>query len=152
MEFFYNWTLSTRLLEKQADCQSRIHELYRESRKKLLNIALSETPYPAFPGSNAINSYVYFVELFSESLYSWLPSRSTNIHDSQVFKTKILDSYLFCNYNSWFMIGLPPPREGPSLLIQLRYNSRLQCWTSWIPRRTAKKDPHLFNIHLTIFD
>ena len=29
MEFFCNWTLSTRLLEKQADCQPRLHELYR---------------------------------------------------------------------------------------------------------------------------
>ena len=26
--------------------------------------------YPAFPGSNATNLYVYFVELFSESCYS----------------------------------------------------------------------------------
>ena len=24
------------------------------------------------------------------------------IHDSQVFKTKIHDSYMFCNYDSWF--------------------------------------------------
>ena len=42
------------------------------------------------------NLYVYFVELFSESRYSWIPSRSANIHDSQVFKTKIPDSYMFC--------------------------------------------------------
>ena len=28
MEIFCNWTLSTRLLEKQADCQLRMHELY----------------------------------------------------------------------------------------------------------------------------
>ena len=28
---------------------------------------LLETLYPAFPGSNATNLYVYFVELFSES-------------------------------------------------------------------------------------
>ena len=106
MEFFCNWTLSTRLLEKQADCQPRMHELYRG-----LKIGLSETPYAAFPGSDAINSYVYFVELFSESRYSWFPSRSTKIHDSQVFKTKIHDSYMFCNYDSWFMIPLLPPRK-----------------------------------------
>ena len=31
---------------------------------------LSETPYLAFPGSNATNLYVYLVELFSESRYS----------------------------------------------------------------------------------
>ena len=114
MEFFCNWTLSTRLLEKQADCQLRMHELYRGSggmfhRKKILKIGPSETPYPAFPGSNAINSCVYYVELFSESRYSWFPSRSTKIHDSQVFKTKIHDSFMLCNYNSWFMIPLPPP-------------------------------------------
>ena len=85
-----------------------MHELCRGkgvcSPEKVLKIGLSETPYPAFPGSNAINSYVYFVELFSESRYSWFPSRSTKIHDSQVFKTKIHDhaSYMFRNYDSWF--------------------------------------------------
>ena len=115
MEFFCNWTLSTRLLETRADCQTWMHELCRGSggmfpRKKVLKIGLSETPYPSFPGLNAINSYVYFVELFSESRYSWFPSRSTKIHDSQVFKTKIHDSYMFCNYDSWFMIPLPPPK------------------------------------------
>ena len=117
MDFFCNWTLSTRLLEKQADCQSRMHELYRGVWEHVppeifLKIGLSETPYPAFPGSNAINSYVYLVGLFSESRYSWFPSRSTKIHDSQVFKTKIHDSYMFCNYDSWFMIPLLPPRES----------------------------------------
>ena len=51
-----------------------MHELYRGSGGmfpgKIWKIGLSKTPYPAFPGSNAINSYVYFVELFSESRYS----------------------------------------------------------------------------------
>ena len=47
------------------------------SPEKKLKIGLSETPYPAFPGSKAINSDVYFVELFSEYRYSWLPSRIT---------------------------------------------------------------------------
>ena len=43
--------------------------------KFFLKIGLSETPYPAFSGSNTINSYVYFVELLSvESLV---------IHDSR---------------------------------------------------------------------
>ena len=36
--------------------------------EKKLKIGLSETTYPAFPGSNAINSYVYFVELSVLSL------------------------------------------------------------------------------------
>ena len=71
-----------------------------------LKIGLSEMPYPAFVGSNVINSYVYLVELFSESRYSWFPRRSTKIHDPQVFKTKILDSYMFCNYDSWFRFYL----------------------------------------------
>ena len=115
MECFCNWTLSTSLLEKRADCQPQMHELYRGSRgmfprKKILKIGLSETPYSAVPGSNAINSYVYFVELFSESRYSWFPRRSTKIHDSQVFKTTISYCYMLCNYGSWFMIPLPPPK------------------------------------------
>ena len=75
-----------------------------------LKIGLSEMPYPAFLGSNVINSYVYLAELFSESRYSWFPRRSTKIHDSQVFKTKIHDCYMLCNYGSWFMIPLPPPK------------------------------------------
>ena len=76
---------------------------------KFWKIGLSETPYPAFPGSNTTNLYVYFVKLFSESHYSWFPSRSAKIQDSQVFKRKIQDSYIFCKYDSWFMIPLPPP-------------------------------------------
>ena len=31
---------------------------------KFWELVLSETPYPAFPGSNATNLYVYFVKLF----------------------------------------------------------------------------------------
>ena len=38
--------------------------------KKKLEIVLSETSYPAFSGTNAINPHVYFDELFSESRYS----------------------------------------------------------------------------------
>ena len=98
---FCNCTLSTRLLEKQLNYQPRLLELYRgvrghAPREKVWKIGLSETPYPAFPGSNTTNSYVYFVELFSESRYSWFPSRSAKIHDSQVLKTKIHYSYMFC--------------------------------------------------------
>ena len=57
-------------------------------------------PYPAIPGSNTIDLYVYFVELFSESRYSLFATRSAKIHDSQVLKTKIHDSYMFCKYDS----------------------------------------------------
>ena len=54
-------------------CQPRMHKLYRGVRghappKKKIKIGLSETTYPAFPRSNAINSYVYFVELSVLSL------------------------------------------------------------------------------------
>ena len=72
-----------------------MHELYsgvwgHAPPEKVLKIGPSETPYPALTWSNTINSYVYFAELFSESRYSWFPSRSTKIYDSQV-----LDSYMF---------------------------------------------------------
>ena len=62
--------------------------------------------------SNAINSYVYFVAVFSETRYSRFPSRSTKIHDSPVLKTKIHDSYKFCNNDPRFMIPLPPPNQN----------------------------------------
>ena len=106
--YFYNRTLITRLLEKQADYQPRLQELLRgvrghAPREKSWKIGLSETPYPAFPGSNANNLYVYVVQLFSKSLYSWFPSRSAKIHDSQVFKTKIHDFTCFVS-----MISLRP--------------------------------------------
>ena len=95
--FFCNWTLSTRLLETQADYQPRLQELYRGSGGMLPGKKFGKLDslkrHPAFPGSNATNLYVYFVELFSESCYSWFPSRSAKIHDSQVFKTK----------ESWFL-------------------------------------------------
>ena len=93
----WNWTLSTRVTGETSGLSAP-----NVPPEKCLKIGLSETPYPAFPGSNAINWYVHFVELFSESRYSWFPSRSTKIHDSQVFKTKIHDSYIFYNYDSWF--------------------------------------------------
>ena len=111
--YFYNRTLITRLLEKQADYQPRLQELLRgvrghAPREKSWKIGLSETPYPAFPGSNANNLYVYFVELFSKSRYSWFPSRSAKIHDSQVFKTKNHDFYMFCKYD---LSSSPPLSE-----------------------------------------
>ena len=113
---FCDWTLSTRTVS--PECRNYIGGPGAGFPGKILKIGISETPwYPAFPGSNAINSYVYFVELFSESRYSWFPSRSTKIHDSQVFNTKIHDSYMFCNYDSWFMIPLPPPIEKLSFVL-----------------------------------
>ena len=116
--YFYNWTLSTRLLEKQADYQPRLQELYRGVQghapwEKFWKIGLSETPYPVLPGSKANNLYVYFVELFSKSCYLWFPSRSAKIHDSQVFKTKIHDSYMFCKYD--LSSSLPLSEVGLSL-------------------------------------
>ena len=52
------------------ECTNYIGGSGGSSPGKKLKIGLSETPYPAFPGSNAINSYVYFVTLFSETRYS----------------------------------------------------------------------------------
>ena len=123
-------------------------ELYEGVRahgrpEKFLKIGLSETPYPAFPGSDAINSYVHFVELFSESRYSWFPSRSTKIHDSQVFKTKIHDSYIFCN---WFMIH--DSASTPDLLSQtsVYFERRSICHSSsgsyWLAGRPQKDVYH----------
>ena len=54
-------------------CQPQMYELYRGVRghappEKKMKTGLSKTTNPAFPGSNAINSYVYFVELSVLSL------------------------------------------------------------------------------------
>ena len=57
--------------------------------------------------------HTYFVALFSETRHSWFPSQSTKILDCPVLKTKIHDSYKFCNYDSWFMIPLPPMKLKP---------------------------------------
>ena len=71
-------------------CQPRLHKLYRGVRghalpeKKKLKIGLSETTYPAFPGSDAINSCVYFVELSVLSLV---------IHNSRTLFSKPFASY-----------------------------------------------------------
>ena len=69
--YFYNRTLMSRFLEKQADYQPRLQELLRgvrghAPREKSWKIELSETPYPAYPGSNATNLYVYLLN-FSQS-------------------------------------------------------------------------------------
>ena len=74
MQFFVTENQAPVSLEKQADCQPRMDELYRGVRghappEKKLKIELLETPYPIFPGSNAITSYVHFVALFLESRY-----------------------------------------------------------------------------------
>ena len=123
----------SRFLEKQADYQPRLQELLRgvrghAPREKSWKIELSETPYPAFPGSNANNLYVYFVELFSKSRYSWFPSRSAKIHDSQVFKIKNHDFYMFCK--SWSLF-VPSLERGWSLFAQsflYTYFVRMKIW------------------------
>ena len=56
-------------------------------RKTNLKIGLSEKTYPAFPGSNAINSYVYFVELSVLSLV---------IHNSRALFSKPFQSQANC--------------------------------------------------------
>ena len=81
--------------------------------RKFLKIGLSETPCPAFHRSNATNLYVYFVELSFESRYSWLPSRSTKIHHSLVFKRRfmILTCFITMIHDSWFRFH-PPTEKG----------------------------------------
>ena len=98
---FCKWTLSTRVTGETSGRSAPNAFRGMLPGKKNLKIGRSETPYPAFPGSNAINSYVYFVELFSESRYSWFLSRSTKIRDFL--------QVLTINNDSWFMIPLPPP-------------------------------------------
>ena len=84
MEFFVTEHYALVSLEKQVYCQPQMYELYRRvwgraPPKKKIKIGLSETTYPKFPGSNAINSYVYFVELSVLSLV---------IHNSRVLFSK----------------------------------------------------------------
>ena len=55
--------------------------------EKKLKIGLSETTYPAFPGSNAINSYVCFVQLSVLSLV---------IHNSRALFSKPFQSQANC--------------------------------------------------------
>ena len=81
--------------------------------RKFLKIGISETPYPAFHGSNATNLYVYFVKLSFGSHYSWFSSRSTKIHHSLVFKRRcmILTCFVTMIYDSWFRFH-PPTDKG----------------------------------------
>ena len=79
-------------LEKQVYCQRQMYELYRGVRghvppEKKMKTGFSETTYPAFPGSNAINSYVYFVELSVLSLV---------IHNSRALFSKPFQSQANC--------------------------------------------------------
>ena len=83
--YFYNRTLITRLLEKQADYQPRLQELLRgvrghAPREKSWKIGLSETPYPAFPGSNA-STFTWILLSFSQSLI---------IHDSRAEEQRFM--------------------------------------------------------------
>ena len=90
MEFFCNWTLSTRLLEKQADCQPRMHELYRggwklDSRKRHILHSLDRT--------QLIHTCILLS--FSQSLV---------IHDSraEVQRFVILWCFVTMIHDSWF--------------------------------------------------
>ena len=83
-----------------------MHELYKGVKghapyEKCLKIGPSETPYPAFAGQ-LIHSCILLS--FSQSLVKLLmiPEPKYKIHVSQVFRTKIHDSYMFCYYDSWF--------------------------------------------------
>ena len=103
--FFVNENWSIRLLEKKAGCHPRINELHRGVRGNAPN----GKNFEIFPGSNATNLYVYFVELFSESRYSWSLSRSTKIEDSQVIKQRfmILTCFVTITHDSWLHDSTP---------------------------------------------
>ena len=95
---FCNWTLSTQCHWRNKRTVSPECVPGHAPLQKNLKIGRSGAPCPAFPGSNAINSYVYFhlyfVEFFSESGYSWFLSRSTKIHHFlQVLTITIHDSW-----------------------------------------------------------
>ena len=107
------------------------------SKENFLKIGLSETPYPAFPGSNAINSYVHFVELFSESRCSWFPSRSTKIHVSQVFKTNLRSMIL-----TFFVTMIHDSASTPLT----RYYEKIK--SSWWSKR-GNQTSHLRNARFT---
>ena len=76
-------------------CQPQMYEFYRgvrgyaspKKKKKKMKIGLSVTTDPAFPGSNASNSYVHFVELSVLSLV---------IHNSRALTLKPFQSQVNC--------------------------------------------------------
>ena len=86
-------------LEKQADYQPRMHELYGgvqghapPEKKKQFKFWLAETPYPAIPGSNAINSYLFCCASLSSRFSSFvLPE--PKYKDSWLPSFKIKDSW-----------------------------------------------------------
>ena len=98
MEFFCNWKLKHQVTGEKSGLSSPNKRLHRGVRGHAPN----GKNFEIFPGSNATNLYVYFVELFSESRYSWSLSRSTKIQDSQVINK---DSWFWhvCYNNSWFV-------------------------------------------------
>ena len=66
MEFFLELNINHQSywrnkLTVSSECSNYIRGVRRHAPlEKIVKIVLSETPYPAFPGSNAINSYVHF--------------------------------------------------------------------------------------------
>ena len=102
-----NWTLSTRLLEKQAEYQPRLHELYRGSGGMLpgKNFEKLDSPKRHILHSLDRTQLIYTCILwsFSQSLVIHdCRTEVQKIHDSLVFERKIHDSYIFCKYDSWF--------------------------------------------------
>ena len=98
-------------------CTNYIGDRGYAPQKKKMKIGLSETPYHTFPGSNAINSYVYFVELFSEYRYSWLPNRITNTLRFMIPKLSV-NMILTCF--DWFMVHDSAPTLDLSISIHVK--------------------------------
>ena len=135
---FCNWKLNTRLLEKQTDYQPRFHELHRgvrghappehfgilDSRKRHILHSLDRTELIIRVFSWAI----LWVSLFM------IPERKWKDSWFQVFKTKIQDFYMFCKYDSWFMINpLPPPNQKRAMQLA---GLHPYCKTSWKARKS----------------
>ena len=77
--FFCNWTLSTRLLEKQADYQPQLHKLYRGSGGML--------PGKKFGKLDSLKRHILYSPDRTQLIYTCILlsfSQSLVIHDSRV--------------------------------------------------------------------
>ena len=144
IEFFGHWALSTSVTRETSRLSaSNVRIIWGGGsggmlpRKKNWNLDLRKRRHILQSLDRTQLIHAFFVALFSETRYPWFPSRSTKIHDSPVLKTKIHDSYKFCDYHSWFMIPLPPPKLKPlerkylnrgKILILIIFNLKMKCW------------------------
>ena len=142
MEFFWNRILSrtrfcNRLLEKQADWQPRMPQLYTGVRGhttpgKILKDRLSETPYPAFPGRPKKESCHQRVNVnlgtaFFFSLETCLLLNLVNLYRNRSFQTNRQCAVISLNISSSC-----PCRAKCSCVT--RYWWDFWCWGTWHPK------------------